>query len=99
VNRPTAAELLENPTISATTPQYRTLRKRLLAQHRYCHICRKPFTDPTDPPELDHIRPRALGGTSKPSNLLPAHRSCNGKKARRGAKAREAGSAPLARER
>jgi hypothetical protein len=42
---------------------------------------------------------RVLGGTSKPSNLLPAHRSCNGKKARRGAKARGAGSAPLARER
>ena len=60
--------------------QYRKLREQLIAAHPYCHICRKPFTDPDDPPVLDHVKPRAYGGTDDPSNLKPAHRSCNGRK-------------------
>jgi len=59
--------------------QYRKLRERLIAAHPYCHICGQPFHDPADPPVLDHVRPRAHGGTDE-SNLRPAHRSCNGAK-------------------
>lgn len=60
--------------------QYRQLRERLIAQHPYCHICRRPFDNPNDPPVIDHVQPRAYGGTDDPSNLKPAHRSCNGRK-------------------
>jgi 5-methylcytosine-specific restriction endonuclease McrA len=60
--------------------QYRKLREQLLAAHPFCHLCGKPFTDPDDPPVLDHVTPRAYGGTDDPSNLKPAHRSCNGRK-------------------
>jgi 5-methylcytosine-specific restriction endonuclease McrA len=60
--------------------QYRKLREQLLAAHPYCHICRKPFTDPTDPPVIDHVVARAYGGSDDPSKLKPAHRSCNRRK-------------------
>jgi 5-methylcytosine-specific restriction endonuclease McrA len=60
--------------------QYKMLRARLIAAHPYCHLCGQPFTDPTDPPVLDHVTPRARGGSDHETNLKPAHRSCNGKK-------------------
>jgi 5-methylcytosine-specific restriction endonuclease McrA len=60
--------------------QYRNLRQRLIAASPYCYLCGQPFTDPDDPPVLDHVVPRAHGGSSDESNLRPAHRSCNGKK-------------------
>jgi 5-methylcytosine-specific restriction endonuclease McrA len=60
--------------------QYRKLREQLLAAHPSCHLCGGSFTDPADPPVLDHVIPRAHGGTDHPSNLKPAHRSCNGRK-------------------
>jgi 5-methylcytosine-specific restriction endonuclease McrA len=60
--------------------QYRKLRSRLLVAHPYCHLCGKPFNDPRDPAVLDHVIPRAHGGSDDETNLLPAHRSCNGKK-------------------
>ncbi len=60
--------------------QYRKLREELIAAYPYCHLCGRPFTDPADPPVLDHVMPRAYGGTDDPSNLKPAHRSCNGRK-------------------
>jgi 5-methylcytosine-specific restriction endonuclease McrA len=60
--------------------QYRKLRDRLITAHPYCHLCGQPFDDPADPPVLDHVQPRARGGSHDESNLLPAHRSCNGRK-------------------
>jgi 5-methylcytosine-specific restriction endonuclease McrA len=72
-------ELHRKPPVSRHR-QYRKLRERLIAEHPYCHICRKPFTDPDDPPVLDHVVPRAHGGTDDETNLRPAHRSCYGRK-------------------
>ncbi|MGN6089626.1 MAG: HNH endonuclease [Actinomycetes bacterium] len=39
-------------------------------------------TDPTAP-TIDHVLPRALGGSSEPSNLRLAHRRCNGRRGSR----------------
>jgi 5-methylcytosine-specific restriction endonuclease McrA len=62
------------------TRQYRNKRDRVIANASVCGICGKPFTDPTDPPVVDHIEPRAYGGTDDETNLQAAHRSCNGRK-------------------
>jgi len=59
---------------------YLKIRAVILANATVCGICGKPFTDPSDPAVLDHVRPRAYGGTDDPSNLQAAHRSCNGRK-------------------
>jgi 5-methylcytosine-specific restriction endonuclease McrA len=60
--------------------RYRNLCARIIANATVCGICGQPFTDPNDPPVVDHIHPRAYGGTDDPSNLQAAHRSCNGRK-------------------
>jgi 5-methylcytosine-specific restriction endonuclease McrA len=50
-----------------------------------CGICGRivelnaPKTDP-DRPSIDHIIPRAAGGTNDPANLQLAHLSCNHRK-------------------
>jgi 5-methylcytosine-specific restriction endonuclease McrA len=41
-----------------------------------CAVCRRPGI-PGNPLEVDHIRPRALGGTDDESNLRAVHRSHN----------------------
>lgn len=40
-----------------------------------CHICGQPGAD-----TKDHVIPLAAGGTNDPTNIRPAHRSCNSKK-------------------
>lgn len=59
--------------------RYRNARDLILANATVCGICAKPPRD-DDPLVLDHIQPRAYGGTDDPSNLQAAHRSCNGRK-------------------
>ena len=44
-----------------------------------CQICGNGFTK-DDLPVTDHVVPRGLGASDDLSNLLPAHRSCNGRK-------------------
>jgi 5-methylcytosine-specific restriction endonuclease McrA len=44
-----------------------------------CWLCQKPFS-PDDPPVADHRIPRALGGSDDITNLVAAHRSCNGRR-------------------
>lgn len=39
---------------------------------RVCHLCGKPGAN-----TIDHIIPRALGGTDELDNLRPAHKRCN----------------------
>lgn len=52
------------------------LRSRLLALYNSrCHICGRPITP--DHFSVDHIIPRAHGGTNEFANLAPAHRRCN----------------------
>ncbi|MFB7191418.1 HNH endonuclease [Streptomyces sp. NPDC056230] len=41
-----------------------------------CFYCGGRFTD-ADPCEVEHVQPRAAGGTDALSNLVPAHRWCN----------------------
>jgi 5-methylcytosine-specific restriction endonuclease McrA len=62
------------------TRAYKRMRAQILAASLLCHICGKPFTDPSDPAVLDHVRPRAYGGDHSPANLAAAHRSCNARK-------------------
>lgn len=45
----------------------------VFAEHgRVCHLCGMPGAD-----SIDHIIPRALGGTDELDNLMPAHARCN----------------------
>ena len=41
-----------------------------------CYICRQG-QDPHDPCEVEHVRPKAMGGSDELENLALAHRSCN----------------------
>ncbi|MFG3244652.1 HNH endonuclease [Streptomyces sp. NPDC048157] len=41
-----------------------------------CFYCGGAFTD-ADPCEVEHVRPKASGGTDVLTNLVPAHRWCN----------------------
>lgn len=41
-----------------------------------CYICRQEG-DARDPWEIEHVKPRAAGGTDDLENLALAHRSCN----------------------
>ena len=50
----------------------------LIADQRgLCGICGKPLPDDLAAVHVDHIRPRAHGGTNAPENLQAAHASCN----------------------
>lgn len=57
-------------------------RKRILRTHTVCCICGEPVDktlsgrDP-DGPSIDHIVPRAEGGTNQLDNLALAHLRCN----------------------
>lgn len=58
------------------------IRTRMMRQSDVCWICGDRI-DVTlhylDPGafSVDHVTPRARGGTDDPSNLRPAHRRCN----------------------
>lgn len=54
-------------------------RQKLLATDPYCFYCRLELTAETA--TLDHVVPRALGGSNKPSNLRLACRECQRTKA------------------
>ena len=54
--------------------------EKVAASATRCHLCGLPFTDPDDPPVADHVVPRSLGGDDSITNLMPAHRSCNGRR-------------------
>lgn len=41
-----------------------------------CYICGQG-QDAHDPWEVEHVKPRALGGSDELDNLALAHRSCN----------------------
>jgi len=65
-------------------------RRRILERDHYvCQICGRPGAD-----SVDHIVPRAFGGTHGDSNLRAAHFTCN---SRRGAKQARRPSAPRAK--
>ena len=50
----------------------------LIAEQRgLCGICGEPLSDDLGAVHVDHIRPRAHGGTNGPENLQAAHASCN----------------------
>lgn len=43
---------------------------------RTCHLCNQPIL-PTDPWEVSHPTPLALGGADDDTNRLPAHKTCH----------------------
>jgi len=44
------------------------LRRKVLRRSELCHVCRLPGAD-----EVDHVVPRAAGGTHDLENLAPIH--------------------------
>jgi hypothetical protein len=76
-------QLLEKPGISGIEYQQGTLagyevREYVLEKHgRHCVYCGAVDV----PLNLDHVDPRARGGSSRPSNLVPACIPCNTEKA------------------
>ena len=60
---------------------YRKLVIDILIQRdgETCPICSNPFTL-SDPPTVDHIKPKMAGGEDKLVNLQLAHASCNNSK-------------------
>lgn len=59
----------QQPTRQAyADPMYRSIS----VQGKRCHICGGLGAD-----TRDHVIPLAQGGTNDPSNVKPAHRSCN----------------------
>lgn len=67
----------------------RSIRARLRAEGRPCHICGMPidYTLPSGDPwsfEVDHVTPRARGGAVYDyANCDAAHRICNQRKGKR----------------
>jgi 5-methylcytosine-specific restriction endonuclease McrA len=59
--------------------RYRHACALIKANAERCGICGEG-PRPDDPWVVDHITPRARGGSDEPSNLQAAHRSCNGRK-------------------
>jgi 5-methylcytosine-specific restriction endonuclease McrA len=53
-----------------------TLAAIALRDGHTCYICHQDH-DPHDPWEIEHVKPRAHGGTDDLENLALAHRSCN----------------------
>jgi 5-methylcytosine-specific restriction endonuclease McrA len=53
--------------------------KRIVQAAAHCHLCGEG-PRPSDPFVADHVIPRSRGGSDDPSNLAPAHRSCNGRR-------------------
>jgi hypothetical protein len=45
-----------------------------------CEYCRSPERFATQPHSIEHIQPRALGGSDEPSNLALACQGCNNHK-------------------
>jgi hypothetical protein len=58
------------------TRRHQRHRERVMRAHQgICHICGEGSAD-----AIDHIVPVSWGGSDDPSNLAPAHTSCNTKK-------------------
>lgn len=54
-------------------------RQRLLAKYGpHCWLCNREIIDET--PRLDHVVPRAIGGSHGISNLRLAHELCNNRR-------------------
>jgi len=71
--RPTAAQ-------RGYGADWRRISARITANAVACHWCGLEFTE-DDPATADHLIPKARGGTNDESNLVPAHRSCNSRRA------------------
>jgi 5-methylcytosine-specific restriction endonuclease McrA len=64
------------------TGTYTRDAKRIVEAATHCHIC-LGGPRPDDPFVADHLIPHSRGGSDHPSNLAPAHRSCNGRRGQR----------------
>lgn len=59
---------------------WRRVSAKVIAGATACHWCGGEFTK-ADPATADHVIPKARGGTNDEQNLVPAHRSCNSRRA------------------
>lgn len=80
--------------------QWQKLRSLMLGQEPLCRLC-KAEGRTAAATDLDHVVPKAKGGTDDPANLQPLCRACHDAKTRRdsGARARgcDASGMPTAR--
>lgn len=63
---------MANPRVRRTRRHQRHRERVMRAHDGVCHICGKNAAD-----AIDHIVPVSWGGSDDPSNLAPAHTSCN----------------------
>lgn len=63
---------MANPRVRRTRRHQRHREKVMRAHNGVCHICGQGAAD-----AIDHIVPVSWGGSDDPSNLAPAHTSCN----------------------
>ena len=68
-----------------TTGEFQSIRMQIKARRDDCYICGEPIDYDAKPCtynafELDHVIPRALGGTDTYANLKASHYHCNQKK-------------------
>lgn len=65
---------------SARGPKWQRIRAQVLAASNVCHLCGKPGAT-----EVDHVVPASVAPWLRfdPSNLRPAHPSCNRRRGNR----------------
>jgi 5-methylcytosine-specific restriction endonuclease McrA len=63
--------------ITMTSPEARRLWRRAIKEHFGCQCVYCGETYDIDELTLDHVRPRASGGHSFTTNLVPSCRKCN----------------------
>jgi 5-methylcytosine-specific restriction endonuclease McrA len=73
---PTPDHYLQN-LITMTSPEAKRLWRRAIKEHFECRCVYCGETYDTNELTLDHVRPKAYGGSDLTSNLVPSCRSCN----------------------
>lgn len=73
---PTPDHYLQN-LITMTSPEAKRLWRRAIKEHFNCQCVYCGEIYDANELTLDHVRPKAFGGSDLTSNLLPSCRSCN----------------------
>jgi 5-methylcytosine-specific restriction endonuclease McrA len=60
-----------------TSPEAKRLWRKAIKEHFNCQCVYCGETYDTNELTLDHVRPKAFGGSDLTSNLVPSCRSCN----------------------
>jgi 5-methylcytosine-specific restriction endonuclease McrA len=81
-HRPCDGTRCPEHTLQKRSGSYTRSARKIVENATRCHLCGQG-PRPGDPFVADHLIPRAYGGPDDPTNLAPAHRSCNGRRGNR----------------